>query len=57
MKYKNLTILAERQKTLLEFKLLLNSRERNVYLLHIPSFNSTYLPMYLSCKFTLIFHH
>jgi hypothetical protein len=28
-----------------------------MYLLHIPSFNSTYLPMYLSCKFPLIFHH
>jgi hypothetical protein len=28
-----------------------------MYSLHIPSFNSTYLPMYLSCKFPLIFHH
>lgn len=26
-------------------------------LLHIPSLNSTYLPMHLSCKFPLIFHH
>ena len=56
-KSRNLTILAEKQKKILESKLLLNSRRRNTYLLHIPSFNSTYLPVYLSCKFPLNFHH